>query len=316
MKVILKCKYKTFLNFRKSEQTGSSTTKLTAQGYDLCYNDLRPMSINLTVLGSGPAIAIPRPGHNDKTCREARRPGSRSRRKRSSLLVEYQRRHILIDAGPDVLEQLEIAKIKKPDAVLLTHAHSDAAGGVDHLASFLRETGQKPFSLYAETPVLSRIKKISSLFHARPKTILKIINHQTIHPYRPFSLFKLKVIPVRVTHSLTPGFPTVGYLFGKKFAYISDFAAMPPRSLKLLEKINVLFLDAAMWFGTKMAAHQNTADTIDLAKKFGAKKLYLTQIGHNYPPHKIAQKQINAYCRKNKIKFPVILAYDGLKIKI
>ncbi len=71
-----------------------------------------------------------------------------------------------------------------------------------------------------------------------------------------------------------------------------------------------------MWFGTKMAAHQNTAQAIALGRQLGVKKLYLTQIGHNYPPHKIAQKEINAYCQKNKIKFPVILAYDGLKIKI
>jgi phosphoribosyl 1,2-cyclic phosphate phosphodiesterase len=274
------------------------------------------MSIKLTILGSGPAIAIPRPGHRDRTCREARQAGSRSRRRRSSLLVEYRGRHILIDAGPDILEQLEMAKIKKPDAVFLTHAHADAAGGVDTLASFLRESKEKPFSLYAETAVLKRVLESSSLFHARPKTILKIIKPQTIIPYRPMSLFGLKITPIRVAHSLTPGFPTVGYLVGKKFAYLSDFASIPPRSLKLFKKINILFLDAAMWFGTKMAAHQNTAEAIGLAQKLGAKKLYLTQIGHNYPPHEIAQKEINAYCRKNKIKFPVVLAYDGLKIKI
>ena len=98
------------------------------------------MSIKLTILGSGPAIAIPRPGHRDRTCREARKPGSRSRRMRSSILIKYRGRNILIDIGPDILEQLELAKIKKPDAALLTHAHSDAAGGIDDLALFLRGT--------------------------------------------------------------------------------------------------------------------------------------------------------------------------------
>jgi len=274
------------------------------------------MSIKLTILGSGPAIAIPRPGHRDRTCREARKPGSRSRRRRSSLLIESHGRHILIDAGPDILEQMEMAKIKRPDAVFLTHAHSDAAGGVDTLASFLRESEEKPFSLYAEPAVLKRVLKSSSLLHARPKTIFKKIKPQTIIPYRPMSLFGLKITPLRVPHSLTPGFPTVGYLVGKKFAYISDFASIPPQSFELLKKTNVLFLDAAMWFGTKMAAHQNTAQAIELGRKLGVKKLYLTQIGHNYPPHEVAQKEINTYCRKTKIKFPAVLAYDGLKIKI
>ncbi|MBI5071790.1 MBL fold metallo-hydrolase [Candidatus Falkowbacteria bacterium] len=274
------------------------------------------MSIKLTILGSGPAIAIPRPGHTDKTCREARKPGSRSRRMRSSILIENRCRYLLIDAGPDILEQLELAKIRRPDAVFLTHAHSDAAGGVDDLALFLRGTKTKPMPLYAEASVLRRITKISALFHARPKTILKTVNPKIIHLYQAVSSFGLKIIPLKVEHALTPGFPTVGYLFPKKFAYLSDFASIPPRSLKLLKKINILFLDAAMWFGTKMAAHQNTAQAIEIGRQLGVKKLYLTQIGHNYPPHKIAQKEISNYCRKNKIKFPVILAYDGLKIKI
>jgi len=274
------------------------------------------MSIKLTILGSGPAIAIPRPGHTDITCRAARRPGSRSRRRRSSLLVEHRGRHILIDAGPDILEQLAMAKIKRPDAVFLTHAHADASGGVDILASFLRGTEEKPFLLYAEASVLHRVKKIFSLFHARPKTIFKNVIFKTIRPGRAVSPFGLQIIPLRVAHSLVPGFSTVGYLFPKKFAYISDFASIPPQSLALLKKINIIILDATMWFGTKMAAHQNTAETIEIGRRLGVKKLYLTQIGHNYPPHEIAQKEIVSYCQKNKIKFPVILAYDGLKIKI
>jgi phosphoribosyl 1,2-cyclic phosphate phosphodiesterase len=274
------------------------------------------MSTKLTILGSGPAFGIPRPGHTDITCRDARRKGSRSRRMRSSLFAKYRGHNILIDAGPDILEQLQMAKVKKPDAVFLTHAHADAAGGLDILASTLRGTNEKPFSLYAEPAVLCRVKKIFSLFHARPETVSKYVILKTVKPGRPVSLFGLKIIPIRVAHSLTPGFPTVGYIINKKFAYISDFAAITPRSMKFLKKINILFLDAAMWFGTKMAAHQNTAQAIELGQKLGVKKLYLTQIGHNYPPHKIAQKEINKYCKKNKIKFPAILAYDGLKIKI
>jgi len=115
---------------------------------------------------------------------------------------------------------------------------------------------------------------------------------------------------------MTPGFPTLGFLIGKNFAYASDVAQVPPKSFKLLKGVKILVLDAAMWFKTKIPAHLNTAEAIELGKKIGVKKLYLTQIGHNYPPHKIAQQEINKYCKKQKITFPVILAYDGLKIKI
>jgi len=274
------------------------------------------MSIKLTFLGSGPAIAIPRTGCRCKTCQGARKPRSRSRRSRSSALINFHGKDILIDAGPDIPEQFEAARLKRPDAVLLTHAHFDAAGGVDILASILREKEEKPFALYAEPAVLKRILKISTLFHARPKTILRNIIPKPVKPYLPFSLFGIKVAPLRVAHALTAGFPTVGYLFGKDFAYISDFAKIPEKSLKTLKGTKVLIFDATMWFGTRMAAHQNIEQTILLAQKLGARKLYLTQIGHNYPPHDVAQREINKYCKKQKITFPVILAYDEMRIKV
>lgn len=272
--------------------------------------------ISITVLGSGPAIAIPRAGCRCKTCQEARKPKSRSRRRRSSILINFGNHNILIDCGPDILEQMEMAGFRRVEAVLLTHAHADAAGGVDIFASILREEKEKPFLLYAEQNVLKRVLKISALVHARSKTVLQNIVPKPIKPGVPFSLFGIEIVPLRVSHAITPGFPTVGYLFEKKFAYISDCSKIPPKSFKALRGVKILILDAAMWFRTKIVVHQNTEQAIGIAQKLGVRKLYLTQIGHTYPPYKIAQKEIDKYCRKNKIRFPVILTYDGMRLKV
>lgn len=254
------------------------------------------MSIKLTVLGSGPSEAIPRKGCRCSACLDAKKPKSRSRRMRSSVVLSWRGKNILIDCGPDFKEQAGREKIKKIDAVLLTHGHADAAGGIKN----------------AFAPIFSEeqtLKYLKNLYGVLPPCKL-------IRPNKPTKIGGLTVTPFRVRHALREKtFPTIGFKIGP-LVYASDVSSVPKPSEKYFKNAKVLFLDGAMWFGKKMAWHLSADQAIDLAKKFRVKKLYLTQIGHSFPPHEIAQKEINAYCRKNKIKFPVVLAYDGLKIKI
>ncbi len=259
------------------------------------------MSIKIIVLGSGPSEAIPRTGCRCPACLDAKNLKSKSRRTRSSVVLKWQRKNILIDCGPDFLKQIKREKINSINAILLTHGHSDAAGGLKKMES--RDNAAKIFS---EKQTLKYLKRIYN----------KLPPSQIIKPGRQFKLFGLKIIPLRVKHALREKtFPTLGFKIGP-LVYASDVSSIPRSSKKYFKNAKILFLDGAMWFGTKMAWHLSVEQAIALAKKFHAKKLYLTQISHNYPPHQIAQEKINLYCQKNKIKFPVIIAYDGLKVKI
>ena len=53
-----------------------------------------------------------------------------------SVLVQENGYNILIDAGPDIRNQLLDAKIEKIDAVLITHTHSDHVSGLAELRPF------------------------------------------------------------------------------------------------------------------------------------------------------------------------------------
>jgi len=119
----------------------------------------------------------------------------------------------------------------------------------------------------------------------------------------------------RVNHGLR-SVPTLGYRIGNKVIFISDFDDVPLKSAKYLRGTKMMILDAAMWFGRKMKGHNTPKEALALAKKFNPKILYLTQTGHTWPPHDIAQKLISNYAKKQKINFPVVLSYDGLRIKI
>ncbi len=60
----------------------------------------------------------------------------RNFRQRCAVLVEKDDFVLLIDAGPDIRNQLLTHGVKKIDAVLITHTHSDHVAGLDDLRPY------------------------------------------------------------------------------------------------------------------------------------------------------------------------------------
>lgn len=261
--------------------------------------------MHIIFLGTGPMRAIPRPGCQSLTCNDARKPNSKSRRTRSSIFLSYKNQNILIDASPDFLNQAKQNKLKKIDAVLITHPHQDAYGGIGQLNNWLKSS----------TPIYCQ--KQTWLIIKRKFSNLSKLQFKEIKPYKQFKINNQIILPLQVEHSIINEnkFPTLTYKIGN-LIYCSDVKKIPDRSLKHFKNINTLILDSAMYFDKQIFSHLNTADSILFAKKVGAKSLYLTQIGHSYPPFKIAEKEINEFYKINKIKTKVHLAYDGEKINI
>lgn len=265
--------------------------------------------LRLTFLGTGPAVAIPRDGHRDALC-DAARAGGKSRRRRSAALVEGRSATLLIDAGPDIFAQLEAAVPARLDGVVLTHGHADAAGGIADLDRWLGlHLPGAHLHVYAETPTRRMLEsRHPGLRHVRMAT------------FRPHVLLRfggLEVLPFRVRHSITPGFPTSGFAVGKRLAYASDVAAIPPRAAAVIRGVGTLVLDAAMWFGRGMPAHLTPDVAIPLAAKLRAKNLILTQTGHTYPPHEDAERELRRWAAETGSFDPrrLALAYDGMRIE-
>jgi phosphoribosyl 1,2-cyclic phosphate phosphodiesterase len=277
--------------------------------------------MQITFLGTGPMESIPRAGHQDLTCQIAKKLKSKSKRTRSSIFLNYQKTNILIDASPDFPEQIKNNKLKKIDAVLITHPHFDAYGGIKQLNNWLKS----PIPLYCQRQAWQIIKKG---FKNLPN-----LKFNKIKPYKNFTInnFPPKanppasrgvplaetILPLSVRHSIIneKKFPTLAFKI-KNLIYCSDVKKIPAKSLKHFKNIPNLILDAAMYFNKQIFSHLNIQDAILLANKLKVKKLYLTQIGHSYPPFELAQKEIQKFVRQNKIKTKIFLAFDGLKIKL
>ncbi|MFT4150535.1 MAG: MBL fold metallo-hydrolase [Paracoccaceae bacterium] len=90
--------------------------------------------LTFTILGCGSSAGVPRIGNEWGDCDPA---NPRNRRRRCSMLVE---RHtpdgttrVLIDASPDMRDQLLDVGVGELDAVVFTHAHADHTHGIDDL---------------------------------------------------------------------------------------------------------------------------------------------------------------------------------------
>ena len=79
--------------------------------------------MKITLLGTGDAIGTPKVGCNCPQCSHASKTGAM--RLRTSLLVENEGKHILIDSSPDLRQQLLLHGSPHIDAVIWTHGHYD-----------------------------------------------------------------------------------------------------------------------------------------------------------------------------------------------
>jgi phosphoribosyl 1,2-cyclic phosphate phosphodiesterase len=99
------------------------------------------MTTRITILGCGNSTGVPGADGEWGGCDPSE---PRNRRLRASILIEKDGTTVLVDAGPDLRQQMLAAGVKKLDAVIFTHVHADHSAGVDDL---------RPFVIYGGTPL-------------------------------------------------------------------------------------------------------------------------------------------------------------------
>ena len=73
-------------------------------------------------------------------------------------MIKSKESSIIIDATPDLRQQLLNANVKKLDAILVTHTHSDHINGIDDFR-FLNVIMKKDINLYASEHKINQIKQ-------------------------------------------------------------------------------------------------------------------------------------------------------------
>lgn len=123
--------------------------------------------MRVTMLGCGASVGVPSLSGGWGRCDPAE---PRNKRRRCSLLVEKQGRRILVDASPDLREQLLDAGVSSIDAVLFTHIHADHTHGIDDLRPLYWTTRERIAAYADDTTFADLDRRFGYMFAAAPES--------------------------------------------------------------------------------------------------------------------------------------------------
>lgn len=253
--------------------------------------------MHITVLGSGTSSGIPIVGCSCSVC-TSKNP--KNKRLRSSCLFEVNGKNILVDTSPDLRQQCLDNHITRVDAVLYTHVHADHIHGIDDMRVF-NAYQQATIPVYSHTSVITHLEKCFSYIfnpsYTYPSLTPRLQGTAVEGKFEHQGVF-IQMIPCHHGDYLT-----YNYRIGDA-AWLTDTNGIPAESLKLLEGLEVVFLD-----GLRIKPHPthfHLEQSLEVAKKIGAKKTYLIHLAHDYD-HDEFNKTLPA---------GVELAYDGLSMAL
>lgn len=246
--------------------------------------------MKITFLGTGTSTGVPQLGC---TCNVCKSENLKDKRLRNSAIISVDDEQFLIDAGPDLRQQLITNNINQVTAILLTHEHYDHVGGLDDV----RPLGQT--NIYAEKNVLEAIERNMPYcfgtfkYPGVPKMNLNQIDEQ------PFEIRGIKITPIRVMHARLP---ILGYRIGD-IAYLTDVKSINEIEFEKMHGLKILVINALR--KEEHISHIALGEAINIAQKINAEKTFFTHISHHLGLHDDVSKELpeNIY-----------LAYDNLSI--
>jgi phosphoribosyl 1,2-cyclic phosphate phosphodiesterase len=253
--------------------------------------------MRVTFLGTGTSHGVPMIGCDCAVCRSS---DPRDARMRPSIFVETPDASVLVDAGPDLRTQALRHRIRRVDAILLTHGHADHILGMDDVRRF-NSLMKGPMACYGDGRTLNDVRKT---FHyvfdpTTPKGggLPALVLHEIDGSVR---VGDLTAIAVPVWHGQRL---ILGYRIGG-FAYLTDCSAIPDESWPLLDGLDVVVLDALR--PQPHPTHFSLAQAIEAAERIGARQTLFTHMCHHLP-HEATNATLPA---------GMSLAYDGLTVDL
>ncbi len=260
------------------------------------------MQATLTFLGSGTSMGVPTLGCTCAVCQDAALPGSKNRRTRPSVRLEFNDHVVLIDTGPDFHAQALREQLTRVDAVFYTHHHADHILGMDDLRPLSFKLAPHELPLYADEATTDVIRRV---FHYTFRTVDRYPTSARVQlhplpaePGAAISLFGADFQRIPVIH----GRETItGYRFGSA-AYLTDMSDLADQSIDLLQGLDILILDALR--REPHPSHSHLEKSIAFVEKLKPRRAFFTHMSHDLD-HTATEATLPPHIR---------LAYDGLQL--
>lgn len=253
--------------------------------------------MKITVLGTGTSQGVPVIGCECEVCQS---DNPKDKRLRVSIMVETQGKAIVVDIGPDFRQQMLRANVKKIDAILLTHEHTDHVIGLDDVRPFnFRYEMDMP--VYGEKRVLDviRTKRFAYIFEAHPYPGVPRVLLNEIDEHSLFEVEGIKVTPIRHLHKYLP---VLGFRFGD-FTYLTDIKTISDEELEKVKGTKYLLISALR--KREHLSHLSLGEALELIEKIQPQQAWLTHLSHEMGKHEEVSKELPDN---------VAIAYDGLEI--
>ena len=253
--------------------------------------------MRIIFLGTGTSQGVPVIGCKCDVCSSI---DHRDNRLRSSIFVEMNGVHIVVDTGPDFRQQMLRARIDKLDAVLFTHAHKDHTAGMDDIRSYnFRQ--KKDMPIYARLEVQEQLKQeFSYIFAESSYPGIPKVKFNTLDG-NPFEVEGQSIIPIEVMHHKLSVY---GFRFGD-FTYITDANHISDQEKEKIRGSKIVVLNALQ--KESHISHFTLDEAVKLIEELNPEMGYFTHISHKLGTHMDISEELPENME---------LAWDGLQLTI
>ncbi|KAI3981169.1 hypothetical protein MKX01_019851 [Papaver californicum] len=279
----------------------------------------------IVFMGTGTSEGIPRVSCLTNTekkcpvCSKAVEPGNKNNRLNTSILIRYATasgvRNILVDAGKffyhSALKYFPAFGLRTIDAVIITHSHADAIGGLDDLRDWTNNV-QPSIPIYVANRDFEVMKKthfyLVDTSVIIPGAAVSDLQFNIIQE-APFIVEDLKITPLPVWHGIN--YRSLGFRFGN-ICYISDVSEIPEETYPLLVDCDLLIMDA-LRPDRSSSTHFGLPKALEEVRKIKPKRTLFTGMMH-LMDHDIVNEYLTTLM--NTEGLDVQLSYDGLSVPV
>lgn len=267
------------------------------------------MKLSLEFLGTGTSVGVPMIGCDCAVCRS---DDPRDKRLRSSAVVRGHdadgnaETTVLLDTSPDLRYQMLRSKIRRVDALIITHFHADHVAGIDDIRRF-NIIQKQVLELWGTAATLASLRKsFGYVFSDTLNYGWPSLKAREIEIGKPFQIGCLTFLPMELDHEVIKNtglkIAHAGVENGPALSYCLDVKRISEESYRALEGTDTLVLD--MLRENAHPTHMNFTEAMAAVERVRPRRAYFGHIAH----------EIGHAAFEARLPEHVRLAYDGLVI--